>query len=145
LELRGNHLQELAEARVIARCQALESPDASDKLARNTERELKRIIYKEKKRQLFRKIGYLLYPDRYRGGLSSIDIPHHINTEPFPIGPDPQTWKHSWRTISDPDTLTRHISSANQRQYHQAHDTPFGVESSCLISGTKRTLQARND
>jgi len=128
LELRGNHLQELAEARVIARCQALESPHASDKLIKNTERELKRIIYKEKKRQLFRKIGHLLYPDRYRGGLSSIDIPHHINTEPFPIGPDPQTWKHSWCTISDPDTLTRHISSANQRQYHQAHDTPFGVE-----------------
>ena len=128
LELRSNHLQELAEARVLVRSPALESPEAANKLAKCTARELHRIQYKEKKRQLFQKIGHLLYPERYTGGLSSIDIPADAVQDPYPIGPDPQTWQKSWKPITDPMTIIQHISAANARQYNQAHETPFGTE-----------------
>jgi hypothetical protein len=56
LELRGNHLQELAEAKVLAQCPSLKSPEAAKKLEKSTARELHRIQYIEKKWQLFRKI-----------------------------------------------------------------------------------------
>lgn len=49
LELRSNHLTELAEARVLARCPALDPPEKTATLEKNTAKEVRRIIYKEKK------------------------------------------------------------------------------------------------
>jgi len=60
--------------------------------------------------------------------LGCIDIPKADNIEPYPQGPDPQTWQRSWTTVTDQNTLAKHISAANQRQYNQATDTPFGME-----------------
>jgi len=60
--------------------------------------------------------------------LNCIDIPNADNTEPFTHGPDPQTWQRSWTTVLDKNILAKHISAANQRQYNQATDTPFGTE-----------------
>jgi hypothetical protein len=114
LELRSNHLTKLAEARVLTRCPALQSPEKTAILEKNTAKKVHHIIYREKKRQLFRKIGYLLYPSWYNGSLGCIDIPNADNIEPFPQGPDPQTWQRSWTTVTDQNTLAKHISAANQ-------------------------------
>jgi hypothetical protein len=81
-----------------------------------------------KEEAVFQKIGYLLYPERYQGGLHSIDIPNDHIIEPYPIGPDPQEWPGAWKSITNPTDIAKHISAANTRQYHQAHDTPFGKE-----------------
>lgn len=126
LDLRANHLQELADARIL-----LKNPTAlqqdSKKWDKQRKKELNRIIRKEFNKQLHRKIGYLLYPERYSGGLSSIDIPAESD-QPYPLGPDPKQWEGAWKVITNPNQLATHVSAANRRQYHQAAHTPFGEE-----------------
>jgi hypothetical protein len=70
----------------------------------------------------------MLYPERYSGGLGSIDIPNDTVQDPYPVGPDPQTWKRSWKSIADPTVITQHVSATNARQYNQAQESPFGME-----------------
>jgi hypothetical protein len=127
LELRGNHLLELAEARVLAKRPHLETNPDTKELMKQREKELRHIIYKEKKTQMFKKIGYLLYPGKYSGRLSSIDIPHSFPAQPLDKI-DPKTWTGSWKAVTDPTEIAERVATTNAQQYHQAHDTPFGTD-----------------
>jgi hypothetical protein len=90
LELRTEHLTSLSEARLIAR-----DPDIMSKPTAEVEKkrakELHRIIRKEASKQLHQRIGYLLKPQQYNGGLNSIDEPA-ASDKPYPEGPDPKSW-----------------------------------------------------
>jgi hypothetical protein len=54
-----------------------------------------------------------------------MDIPSNAEANPYPVGPDPKTWNCSWETVTDPKKLALHVCAANNRQYHQAHSSPF--------------------
>jgi hypothetical protein len=93
------------------------------------EKELRRIIKKERTKLMHKAISNILRPHQQRGGLQKLDIPAtNTTTEPFPIGPDPTTWEGAWTTIADPSLIAKHVCTANIRQYHQVHGTPFGSE-----------------
>jgi len=126
LVLRTNHLQSLAEARLLAREPNLLDPAKTQQLEKRRVKELKRILRREANKQLHRKLGYIFNPSHYNGGLSSVDVPSI--SDPFPIGPDPKTWTGPWHTVTDPAKIALHVSATNARQYHQAHETPFGQE-----------------
>ena len=126
LSLRANHLLSLAEARLLVRDPSLIAPSKAAQFEKRRDKELKRIIRREANKQLHRKIGFVLHPNTYTGGLSSIDVPSLA--PPYPIGPDPKTWNGPWYTITNPTDLARHIAATNARQYNQAHTTPFGQE-----------------
>lgn len=127
LDLRANHLQSLADARLIAREPSLLDPEKTKKYEEKRAKESKRIIRKEANKQLHRKLGHILHPDHNNGGLSSVDIPF-TSAPPYPIGPHPKTWTGPWQTVTDPTTITQHVSATNARQYNQAYDIPFGQE-----------------
>jgi hypothetical protein len=116
--LREAHLESLARAR----CEASSSPVTATKL----ERAIKQLIIREKPRKAFRKIGAVLNPSSQINALSRVDIPASPIEEPYPIGPDPKVWKDSWKSVTEPDQIVRHVCAANQRQYNQAASTPFG-------------------
>ena len=135
LELRTNHLQELADARLISRNPNVFNTD-SKKLEKQRKKELHRIIRRESNKQLHRKIGYLLKPEKFSGGLNSVDIPAGSD-QPFPSGPDPKLWEGTWHVITDPDKITTHVAASNSRQYNQATNTPFGQEPLQSLYGYK--------
>jgi hypothetical protein len=124
LELRKEHLTSLAEALLIAR-----DPDIMSKptamVDKKRAKELHRIIRKKASKQLHQRIGYLLKPQQYNGGLNSIDVPA-ASDKPYPEGSDPKSWTGPWKTVSQPEEIANYVIAANARQYHQAHDTPFG-------------------
>jgi hypothetical protein len=39
---------------------------------------------------------------------------------------DPKTWKGPWKCVTHPDGIAQLVKQVNKRQYHQAHNTPFG-------------------
>ncbi|MFN9983564.1 MAG: hypothetical protein ACK53Y_26805, partial [bacterium] len=98
LELRANHLSELAEARLLFRNSKAYEKD-SKQLERQRQKELNRIIRKEFNQQLHRKIGYLLKPDKFSGGLNSVDVPDGSN-QPYPSGPGPKSWPGAWNVVT---------------------------------------------
>jgi hypothetical protein len=59
--------------------------------------------------------------------LNSVDVPA-TSDKPYPEGPDPKSWTGPWKTVSQPEEIANYVIAANARQYHQAHDTPFGSE-----------------
>jgi len=128
IELREQHLEDLADAIILYRRPHLLEPGKEKEYDKKKQKEIKRIQRKESLTRLHRKIGYTLKHDAARGGLSIVDVPQSSHPEPFPIGPDPKTWTGAWQTINDPTTITKHVCAANARQYHQAHHTPCGTE-----------------
>lgn len=127
LTLRANHLQSLAEARLIARDPNILDPKRAKQFEEKRAKEVKCIAWREANKQLHRKVGLILNPDRYNGGLSSIDVPT-ILEPPYPFGPDPKTLDGPWHTVTNPAAIAHHVSATNARQYNQAHSTPFGQE-----------------
>ncbi len=90
VELRENHLTELAEAIVYARNPALIDLKRQKEFIKRSQKELRRIKRKEALSRMHRRIKYTLHPDIASGGLNRIDIPKSTNLDPYPKGPDPK-------------------------------------------------------
>jgi hypothetical protein len=119
IELRKNHLESLAAARVItARQSLLSNPDL---MKRATEKEIKRIQRNERSRRSHQSIRRYLRPKETIGGLARVDVPSDRNA-------DPKTWTGPWESISDPEGIAIQVCQANAKQYHQACETPFATE-----------------
>ncbi len=54
------------------------------------------------------------------GGITHIDIPALDTDEPFPVGPNPKTWKGLWKSVTEPCPIIKHILATNVWQYNQA-------------------------
>jgi hypothetical protein len=69
IELQANHLQALAEARVLHRDPTIDQPHNIAKFKKRIERELKRVIKKERNKSMYKAIRAVLQPNQDRGGL----------------------------------------------------------------------------
>jgi hypothetical protein len=149
IELREDHLNQLATAIVLNRSPSLLVQGKVQEFDRRRLKEIKHIQRKETMKRIYRKVGATLRPGSYTG-LSRVDVPATKGLEPYPIGPDPKEWTGAWRHISDPTGIALHVSAMNARQYHQAHSTPFGSEPLLSYfgyrgdtSGAKRLIQGQ--
>jgi hypothetical protein len=145
VELRENHLTELAEAIVYARNPALIDPKRQKEFIKRSQKELRRIKRKEALSRMHRRIKYTLHPNITSGSLNRIDIPKSSNLDPYPEGPDPKVWEGTWHTINDPSDFAKHVCAANQRQYHQAINTPLGMEPLASAIGYKADTRQAED
>jgi hypothetical protein len=74
-----------------------------------------------------------------------MDIPSNAEANPYPVGPDPKTWNCSWETVTDPKKLALHVCAANNRQYHQAHSSPFCSSPLLDYFGYRADMQGANN
>ncbi len=137
IELRDQHLQDLAEAIVLSRNPSLSDPGKEKVLSKRKTKEINRIKRKESLARMHKTIGFTLKPTLDRGGLSRVEVPTSGTTEPYPNGPDPTTWTGSWSTINQPSEIAKHVCAANLRQYAQSQSTQFGTEPLATYIGYK--------
>jgi hypothetical protein len=116
IELRENHLESLAEARIIhARPDLTIDPD---NLQNATEKEIRRIFRIGRSRRSHRAVRRCLRPQTTRTALTRIEVPTDKNA-------DPKTWNGLWKTITEPEEIATSVCHANTKQYHQACETTF--------------------
>jgi hypothetical protein len=88
--------------------------------------EIQRLLKREASRKVYKKLGKLLHP--YQNiGLNRVDVPDNKAASPATGNPnDPKSWTGPWKTIMNPTELAKIVRDINRKQYHQAHNTPFG-------------------
>ncbi len=123
-QLRQSHLESLAEARALQHQPHLVNHPG--KLHQNTLAQLKGLIKRERKRNMYRKIGYR-FNRSTSNTITKLDIPDSSVIHPtFGDPKKPKTWTGPWKIMTNPKEIAKVIISMNESQYDQAHDTPFG-------------------
>jgi hypothetical protein len=124
--LRTSYLEELAEAIVLSTSPSVKEDISGTLMREKCQLQLRKLLRREQKRQLYRKLGFLLHRKQNQG-LGKVDVPDRTAQSPTTGNPDdPKTWTGPWKTITNPDELAKIIKEINRQQYHQAHGTPFG-------------------
>jgi hypothetical protein len=126
--LRQNYLTSLASALVLKRAPYLGTdPKYDEKLTLRTAKEVKRLVWLEHKRHLYRMIGRQLGDETVnKGGLTRVDVPAPMAENGCPSIVDPKQWKGPWVSTTDLSEITKYVCHVNTKQYNQAQDTPFG-------------------
>jgi hypothetical protein len=83
VEMRSQHLENLAATRVLWRNPSLLEPWKEQELLKRRNKELRHIKRKEDLTRMHRKIGYTLRPGLERSGLSRVDVPTSSSPLPF--------------------------------------------------------------
>jgi len=109
IELREQHLDSLAEARVLAVCPALDLDP--DKLQKATAKEILRIQHNERCHRSHRQIRRCLRPQEIKSGLAKGDVPTDHSA-------DPKTWNGPWQVLTNPEDIAQQVCKANAAQYH---------------------------
>jgi hypothetical protein len=115
IELREDHLNQLATAIVLHRSPDILLQGNVQELDKRHLKEIKRILRKEMMKHIYGKVGATLKPGNHTG-LSTIDVPTTNEVEPYPIGPYPKQWTGAWRSITDLAGIAKHVSAMNARQ-----------------------------
>jgi hypothetical protein len=123
-ELRASHLEQLAEAIVLQQSPSLHHDSVEHIKAMRTEKQFKLLIKQENIRKSFRKLGQLFRPQSTKS-LIKIDVPDAEVTG-FGDPMQPQLWRGPWKTITQPNEISKIVASMNKKQYNQAQETPFG-------------------
>jgi len=119
LDLREEHLESLAQARISSVCPSFQANP--DKFKCATAKEVRRIQRNERCSRSHRAIRRCLRPSTIGSGLAKVDVPHDRAA-------DPKLWEGPWDTITEPNLMAEYVCCANAQQYHQAHETPFASE-----------------
>jgi len=126
-ELRATYLEGLAEAIVLDRSPNLEHSSVAHVKEERVSSQIRHLLKRENLRRMFRKIKRILKPVSNLG-LSKIDIPDpDASSASFGDPSDPKQWKGPWVTVTKPTDIALVVRDINQKQYHQAHVTPFGT------------------
>ena len=135
--LRETYLENLAEAIILHRCPALDTPEATMTRQNFITQQLRQLLARERKRRLYRKLGTTLHPSQH-SGLKSIDVPDPRAKGPNIGSPDdPKTWKGPWIALTKPEDIAQRACEMNRKQYNQAECTPFGSGPLATIIGRK--------
>jgi hypothetical protein len=124
--LRESYLEGLAEAIVLNRSPKLAEEGMESIKRDRANKQLRRLLSREKMWKMFCKIGKTL--NKIQGkGLSRIDVPDASAANETSGDPNlQQTWRGPWKSVTNPTEIAKVVCQVNAEQYHQAHDTPFG-------------------
>lgn len=143
MELRKDYKEGLRDALVLKRF--LTAEEGTCFYDEQKARQMKALSNRESAKLMHSKIRDALHRGN-TGGLSRIEVPD--TTELFaPDGTsygdpeDPKTWKGLWRPVTDPAELEDFIFKINIKQYHQAHNTPFGQVPLATLFGRDGTTE----
>jgi len=117
-ELRDNYLTRLAEALVLKRASYLSDPKYSLQLKSRTEREVKWLIRKEQKLQLYKKVGRQLTGSSSDScSLTRVDTrsAEHISSPEDLNQVNIKSWKGPWRSITEPQEIAKYICYINTK------------------------------
>jgi hypothetical protein len=144
-KLRESFLESLAEAIVLNRCPKLVEEGQESVKRDRAEKQLKKLISREKLRKMFQKISKVLNKSATKG-LTRIDILDSRGATDTSGDPNnPKTWKGPRRSVTNPTDIAKAVCKANIEQYHQAHITPFGSGPLAALIGRRGDTPALVD
>jgi len=104
----------------------LEQPNLEGLKRSRINKQIKRLLYRERIRKMYGKLGRILQR-RVGKGLSRIDVSDSSAASPTSGDPqNPKTWNGPWRAITSPTEIAQEVCKINLDQYNQAQHTPFG-------------------
>lgn len=121
----ASHLEHLAEAILSKNKSSISDNSAVHLYPERVSKQLQLLIKRENLRRSYRKLGRLLRPHQMTG-IGKIDIPDFLARNCGNPN-DSQTWKGPWASITNPSAIAEVVKRMNCAQYHQAHNTPFGM------------------
>jgi hypothetical protein len=106
-------LEALAEAIVLGKSHEAGSHLTEELKKERSQIQVKKLLEREQKRQLYRKLGKLLH-QRNTQGLGKVDVPDQAAVSSSTGDPDdPKTWAGPWISITNPTELATIVKEIN--------------------------------